>query len=234
MTATRTTGRARWLVALVATLLLAMALPTPALAGSADTYHFRGESAFAHWTFDDSLGTSVFAAGLDGEFQTDGEAHDVERVFVGVFQDFCDEGADEQVFRSFFGFGDTAVDVDHARLSEASAETSLDLHGVEYRIPDCEDPDYDDYERKDLGEHDVDVTGDWDATSDLDTRTDRFHFDFDGFKFRSQDMERYREAEADGGLAGLEDFGVPADLGTSDSGEIASFNDSTVIVDHSE
>lgn len=90
-------------VALLAVLLVAVLGTGNAFAG--DIQRFRGDAAFAGWFLEDAFNTALFVSALDGTFQSPpGRPADTEHVAIDLFQAFCDEAEDEQVFRSFFGF----------------------------------------------------------------------------------------------------------------------------------
>lgn len=227
--------RRRGAIGLVLAMLLVIAVAAPALA-HAETYRFQGEQAMASWQQDDDRNTWVLIGAFDGVFQNPpGSPQDAQDALVGVVQSWCDEDEDELVLRGFFGFGETAsLSVDHARLSDAEVDGELTLHGSDYRVPDCDDPVFDDGEFEELGEFDVEVAAGWEAVSDVKTDQDRFHYEFGDVKLRSHDMERYRDAGAVGTLTGLEEHGVDPDLGESDGpyDRIASFNSIAVAIGH--
>lgn len=219
------------LLALTLASLLMLALPGQALAGT-QKFSFKGEMASAHWFLDDAKHTSVFVTGFDGQFHSPpGSPENAEEVMLNVSQSYCDEDADELVFRSFFGFDEATVDVDKGRLTEASVDADLTLSGFEHRLPDCDDPVWEEETFRELGEQDVELAADWDGSGGLVRSKHNFHFDGEDFKVRSNSMERYREADATATLTGLESIGVESDLGTSTFANIASVNDSTVFID---
>lgn len=218
------------LVALAAALVLVIGLAAPAAADS-QKFNFRGEAGVADWDFDDARDTSVFLLGFDGTFHNPpDQPEDAQHALMFVSQDFCDKQANEKVFRSFFGFDDLSVEIAPG-LTEGTVEGGLTLHGFEFRAPDCNDPDYEEGKFTELGEFDVDVASSWEGSGNMNTSVSVFHRNEDEFTFHNTDVERSRDAEADGTLAGLDDFGVPRDLGTTGDAELASFNDSTLIID---
>lgn len=219
------------LLALMLALLMLLAVPGQALA-QAQQYNFKGELASADWFLDDAKNTSVYMSGFDGQFHSaPGSPEKAEDVFVVVSQSFCDEDADERVFRSFFGMDDATVDVDKGQLTEASVDADLTLDGSEHRMPDCDDPDWQEGTFRELGERDVDLAAEWDGSGGLVRSNRNYHFDGEDFKVRSHSMERYREAEATATLTGLEGLGVGSDLGESTFASIASVKDSTVFIE---
>lgn len=229
MTASTTSTR-RGILAVALAVLLAMSVPSQALA--ADKFSFKGEGAFATWFLNDAHNTTVSVGAFDGQFHNPpGPPENAQNVFLSVSQSFCDEDNDELVFRDLLGAGDAMIDIDHARLSEAMAEGQLSLDGFEMRTPDCDDPDFSEPEFEDLGEFDVDVTDTWDGVGELHRSRSMFHFDGQGFKVRSHSMERFRDAEATGTLTGLDEFSVGPDLGESEFANIVSFKSSDVFID---
>lgn len=230
MTLPITLGRSG-LLALMLALLMMLAVPGQAFA-QAQKFSFKGELASAHWLLDDAKDTSVFMTGFDGQFHNPpGSPEKAEDVFLVVTQSFCDEDADERVFRFFFGWDDATVDVDKGQLTEASVDADLTLDGSEHRVPDCDDPNWQDDTFRELGEQDVELAADWDGSGGLIRSNRNYHFDGEEFKVRSHSMERYREADATATLTGLEDVGVGSDLGESMFANIASVNDSTVVIE---
>lgn len=219
------------LLALTLALLLLLAAPGQAFAG-AQKFSFNGDVASAYWSLDDAKNTSVFLLGFDGQFHSPpGSPEKAEDVLLGVSRSFCDEDADERVFRSFFGFDEATVDVDKGQLTEASVDADLTLDGFEHRLPDCDDPKFDEGTFRDLGEHDVELAADWDGSGGLVHSNSTFHYNGEDFKFHSNSVERYRDADATATLTGLEDIGVGSDLGETNFARISSVNDSTVFID---
>lgn len=221
----------RGILALALAALLAMSMPSQALA--ADNFRFNGEAAFATWFLDDAFHTTVSVGAFDGRFHNPpGPAEEAEDVVVFVSQSFCDEDADELVFRHFIGFGDATVDIDHARLSEAMVDGRLSVQGSEARVSDCDEfafPGLGEFEH--FGEFDVAVASAWEATGGLNRSINVFHFDGEGFKVRSQSMTRSRTADATATLTGLEAFDVGTDLGESEFADIVSFKSSDVFIE---
>lgn len=219
------------LLALMLALLMMLAVPGQAFA-EAQKFSFKGELASADWFLDDEKNTSVFMSGFDGQFHSaPGSPEKAEDVFIVVWQSFCDEDADEHVFRSFFGWDDATVDVDQGQLTEASVDADLTLDGSEHRVPDCDEPNWQDDTFRDLGERDVELAAEWDGSGGLIRSNRNYHFDGEDYKVRSHSMDRYREADATATLTGLEDLGVASELGESDFANIASVKDSTVVID---
>lgn len=219
-------------MAAVAVLLLVVGVPGQALAADSETFQFRGEAGFAHWTLDDARNTETFLIAFDGQFHNPPEdPESAEDILVGVSQEFCDENADERVFRSFFGFDDASVAISPS-LSEGTADAGLSLHGFEFRAPDCDDPNFDEGESTDLGTFDVQVASSWEGTGKMTTSTRMFHFNGEDFTFHSTSVDRSRDAEASATLSGLEDVGVPRDQGTTQDAELAAFNNSDVFIEH--
>lgn len=233
MTATR--GR-QALVALTSALLLVVGMAGQALA-QAETQQFRfnGESGFAAWSLDDDRNTSVYVSGMEGQFHYDsGEPQRAEDVFVGVFQRYCDEDADELVLRSYFGWDDASVHIPDG-LPHGSADGEVVLDGTEWRSDDCDQfPSFPPEDTKDLGEVPLEVAADWEGVGELDTSPGKFHFDGEGFKYRSHDVLAYRDAEVSASLSGLDELGLPTELDDADFAGLASFKDSTVYIDHPE
>lgn len=222
----------RSLLALTAALLLAVSLPGQALAAESESFKFKGEGAFAQWSLEDARNTEAFVSALDGERRNPPDQPEtIESVFVFVTQEFCDEEADERVFRSFFAFDQPAtIDINRG-LTEGSADAGLSLDGSEFRAPDCEDPNFEEGESTDLGTFEGQLAGSWQGSGKINTSNSVFHFRDEEFTFHSTDVQRSRDAEATGTLSGLEDVGVPSDLGTTQEAELASFNDSTVTIE---
>lgn len=213
-------------------LLVTLALPGQAVA-EADASRFRGESAVATWLLDDEWNTSVTVSALDGVFHTgSGPPEDAEQVAVSVFQSFCDDDADELVFRIYSGFAEAAVDVDHARLTEAGVDGELTLEGFETREDGCADPpDLPPFPDEPIGTVDVEVSTSWEGVGELNRSRSTFHLDEPGFKIRSQSMQRSRDAEATGTLIGLGEVGPSGELDEADFATITSFKSSDVIIE---
>lgn len=235
MTAITSARGRQAVVALASALLLVTAMAGHALA-EAETHRFRfhGDAGFAAWSLDDDRNTRVFMSGLEGQFQFDaGPPEMAEDVFVGVFQSWCDEDADQRVFRGYFGGDDASVHVPDG-LPHGSAEGDLVLDGTEWRSDDCDDPSFPPEETRDLGDVPVEAAGDWEGVGDVDRSPGKFHFDHEGFKVRSHDVIAYRDAEVSASLTGLDEIGLPSELGDADFAGLVSFKDSTIVIDHPE
>lgn len=206
-------------MAVVAAMLVATGLLIAPAAAGTDKFRFKGEAAFALWTLDDDKNTSVAVSGFAGQMQDSAGSPDKdETVSVSVMQIYCDEDADEIVLREYWGFEEGDVHVP-AGLPHGLVEGELVLEGAEVRSDDCDEFPYPwDGDRTDLGSHRVEVTGESEGIGDVDRSKDKYHEDFDGFKIRSQNMSRYREADANVAVAGLEDIGLPNELGFIEQG----------------
>lgn len=223
--------RRRAVLATLAALLLAMGVPGQALAADSETFQLRGEAGFAHWSLDDARNTETFLIAFDGQFHPPEDPENAEDVLVGVSQEFCDENADERVFRSFFGFDDASVAISPS-LTEGTAEAGLSLHGFDFRAPDCDDPNFDEGESSDLGTFGAQVASSWEGAGKMNTSTRVFHFNGEDFTFHSTSVDRSRDAEASATLTGLEDVGVPREQGTTQDAKLAAFNNSDVVIEH--
>lgn len=223
-----------------AALLGATIAPSQALA-DADVFQFSGDIAFADWDFDDEFNTSVFVAGLDGQIHDSGRPEDFEDAFVSVFQSFCDDKGtedtsdDEFVFRDFFGFDaeTVGVDVDGA-LKSGTVTIDTTVSGFEFRSDGCDFFPFAEehsHEEGSLGTFDISFEGTWTGEGQLTVSTGTFHIGRGSdFQFTSTSNERFRDATATGTLSGLEDFGVPTELGQSEFGSLASVRSADVSV----
>lgn len=210
------------LVAVGAVLLLALGLSSPALAAEGDVDAFNGEFAVADWSLNDARNTEVDVGAFDGRIVGAQLPEDRASVYLSVRQSYCDEEANEQVRRTYFGFSRDGASVDGVTLSEAVAHTDMTVHGFEVRSRGCDDDDFffDTQSHTDLGEHDVHLSADWEATGPMDPTVSNFQYSNPDFVFSSSNVERSRQAKATGTLFGLPDVGP--ELGTSDRAQIVS------------
>lgn len=223
-------GRRAALVALLAVVLLAAGLSSQAMAAGADVSNFHGDEAVADWSMDDDRNTHVFVGAMDGRIV--GQSllpDDHQSVFLSVTQSYCDEGAGQQVYRSWFGFAEDGASIEGGALSQASANMETTVQGYELRSDGCDEPVFfDPDEETRLGEHEVALSADWEATGKMEVAVRNFHFSGGDFVFNSTNVERSRDAEATGTLTGL--AAVDSDLGASDYAEIVSVVNGSVAV----
>lgn len=122
-----------------------------------------GGSASAFWDVGDARQTRVSVQG-----STTGGPHDADSRFLFVTQSFCDEGADQMVFRSFLSQGpiEQGGFSVHPRLKSARLKTSTTVTGAEQRVGTCASPSGP-VSFTNLGTSSVKVQVNWDATSDV-------------------------------------------------------------------
>ena len=203
------------LLPLAASLILL--LPSPAQA-AVDSFKFSGNTAFAQWELENA---SVFIAASDGSFQSPpGPATRGDQTFVEVFQEFCDEGTNELVLVDFFGVEEVDVDVVFDDLDAATAEGSMDLTGSEFRVPDCQNPDFESGVETDLGQFAVDLSVEWTAFGATFRSLNISHSFGPDCKFFSNGTTTFREATATGEISGDLPGIELGNLGGSDFAEI--------------
>lgn len=219
-------------LALAFAVALVVSLAGQAMAADVHTSQFKGGAAFADWKLDDARNTDVDVGALEGRY-LDSPLQHREDVFLSVDQEYCDDSENELVHRSFFAFGledQGSASVDEVLLTSASATLKGTVHGFEFRVPGCDDPNHDDGEFNHLGEFDVRLDASWKGTGKLDTSVSAFHFNDEDFVFNSANVRRSRDAEANATLRGLDEFDVAEDLGTTTDAEIMSVVSSRVSV----
>lgn len=229
--------RVAWRAAaiLMAAALAAVSLSSSALATEhqpdldGEASHARGGWALAEWTLQDEHNTEVTVGAYESEsYQPPDQPRENEYAYLGVYQSYCDEAADELVERSWFGLGEAAVDIDTLLLSDGEAQAQLTMYGLEFRAPDCDDPEWDGGEWADLGDFEATFDGAWESDGRLQTSVEGRQFLGEGFVYHSQDVNRARDAEATAALTGFSQFGVADQLGTTDEAELHSSDKSTV------
>lgn len=224
-------GRRAALVALLAVVLLAAGLSSQAMAAGADVSNFHGDEAVADWSMDDDRNTHVAVGAMDGRIVGQSPLpDDHQSVYLSVTQSYCDEDAGEQVHRSWFGFAEDGASIEGGALSQASADMKTTVQGYELRGDGCDgepvflDPD----DETHLGEREVALSADWEATGPMEVSVRNFHFSGGDFVFNGTNVERSRDAEATGTLTGL--AAVDSDLGASDHAEIVAIISGSVAV----
>lgn len=222
-------------VILMAAALAAVSLPLSALATDhepdldREVTHSRGGWALAEWTLEDERNTEVTVGAYESEsYQPPDQPRENEYAYLGVYQSYCDEAADERVDRSWFGLGEATVDIDTLLLANGKAQAQLTMYGLEVRAPDCNDPEWNKSEWVDLADVDATFDGAWESAGRLRTSVDARQFVGVGFVYHSQDVNRARDAEATATLTGFSQFGVADQLGTTDEAELHASDNSTV------
>jgi hypothetical protein len=208
-------GRRTLSILLPLTTALLLVLPSPAQA--VDKFKFSGNTAFAEWDLENA---SVFITASDGLFQSPpGPPAPEDQIFVDVNQQFCDQATDELVIRDFFGFeGDVSVEFDE--LDAATAEGSIVLDGIEFRVPDCGNPDFENGHEIELGQFPVELSVQWASFGPTLRSKSNFHFFGPDCKFFSHGTTTFREATATGEISGELPGIELGSLGDSDFAEI--------------
>lgn len=218
----------------VGALLLTVALVAWPSSAAGSRSRFTGKGANASWYLGDPLNTAVFLGIFDGTNTSSTEGtQSTKDVFVSVYQSFCDTESNTWVDREYFTYEPatgTALSISK-KLDTASVSGSVNLVGVEFRTPDCDEPDYENSTYTDLGEFSKTIAATWSGAGGVARNS--YHFSYSpgpGCKFSSRGATRSRSATASGSLEGDVTVG---DLGVSEYGEIFQTRDMYRDVDRS-
>jgi hypothetical protein len=211
-----------------AALLMAVALSAwPSSAGGRSK--FSGIGANAAWYLGDEANTAVYVGVFDGSFQSPpGRAQKSRDVFVDVYQSFCDTTTDELVDREYFAYepAEDATITISSKLETASVSGTVELYGVEFRTPGCDEPKYEEGSYTGLGEFVTSLTASWSGAGNTVRNSSNYHFNGGpDCKFSSHSSSKYRQGSAGGTISGDLELG---ELGASEYAELFSTRDMSV------